>query len=122
MGTPDAQDPQAVLADAAAEMESLVVRLCRLLDPFPAFLGMTTIQAIELDPIPTPNPNRGCVVLTPDGAIAELDVTAIPGIVGVLEVDQVEQFTPLDLTTSEYLIYLTEAVRVLAAELIQRDG
>ncbi len=122
MATSDAQDPQTVLADVAVQMESLVVLLCRQLDPFPAFLGMTTIQAIELDPIPTPNPDLGCVVLTPDGAIAELDVTAIPGIVGVLEVDQVEQFTPLDLTTSEYLVYLTEAIRVLTAELGNRGG
>ncbi len=122
MAASDAQDPQVLLADAAVQMESLVVRLCRLLDPFPAFLDMATIQAIELDPIPMPNPDLGCVVLTPDGAIAELDVTAIPGIVGVLEVDQVEQFTPLDLTIGEYLIYLTEAVRVLTAELIRRDG
>lgn len=122
MATSDAQDPQVVLADTAVQMESLVVRLCRLLDPFPAFLGMATIQAIELDPSPTPNPNLGCVVLTPDGAIAELDVTAIPGIVGVLEVDQVEQFTPLDLTTGEYLVYLTEAIRVLTAELGSRGG
>ena len=122
MATSDAQDSQTVLADAAVQMESLVVRLCRQLDPFPAFLGMATIQAIELDPTPTPNPNLGCVVLTPDGGIAELDVTAIPGIVGVLEVDQVEQFTPLDLNTSEYLVYLTEAIRVLAAELAGRGG
>ena len=122
MATSDAQDFQTVLADAALQMESLVVRLCRQLDPFPAFLGMATIQAIELDPTPAPNPNLGCVVLTPDGGIAELDVTAIPGIVGVLEVDQVEQFTPLDLNTSEYLVYLTEAIRVLAAELAGRGG
>ena len=122
MATSDAQYPQTVLADAVVQMESLVVRLCRQLDPFPDFLGMATIQAIELDPIPTPNPSLGCVVLTPDGAIAELDVTAIPGIVGVLEVDQVEQFTPLDLTTGEYLVYLAEAIRVLAAELGKRGG
>lgn len=122
MATSDAQDTQVALADTAVQIEYLVVRLCQQLDPFPAFLGMATIQAMELDPIPPPNPSLGCVVLTPDGAIAELDVTAIPGIVGVLEVDQVEQFTPLDLTASEYLIYLTEAIRVLAAELGRRAG
>ena len=122
MATSDGQDTQVVLADTVVQMESLVVRLCRQLDPFPAFLGMTTIQAIELDPIPAPNPNLGCVVLTPNGTIAELDVTAIPGIVGVLEVDQVEQFTPLDLTDSEYLVYLTEAIRVLVVELGRRAG
>ncbi len=122
MATSDGQDTQVALADTVVQMESLVARLCRQLDPFPAFLGMTTIQAIELDPIPAPNPNLGCVVLTPDGAIAELDVTAIPGIVGVLEVDQVEQFTPLDLADREYLVYLTEAIRVLVVELGRRAG
>ena len=40
--------------------------------------------------VDTSNADRGCVVVTPDALIAELDVTAIPGVVGVLEVDQVE--------------------------------
>lgn len=83
---------------------------------------MTTIQAIELDPTPAPVTDAGCVVLTPDGVIAELDVTVIPGVVGVLEVDQVEEFRPLELPVQARLIYLTEAVRVLAAEIARRDG
>ena len=121
MGTNDAQGPPAALVDAVAKLEPLVAHLCSQLDPFPAFLGMTTIQAMELDPVPPPNPDLGCVVLTPDGAIAELDVTAIPGIVGVLEVDQVEQFKLLDTTTDEYLVYLAEAVKVLTAEIVRRN-
>jgi hypothetical protein len=100
----------------------VVSELCRELQPFPAFLGMTTIQAVELDPIPAPLPDLGCVVITPDGEIAELDVAAIPGVIGVLEVDQVEEYRPLDLTAHERLIYLTEAVRVLAAEVAKRAG
>ncbi len=83
---------------------------------------MTTIQAIELDPTPVPLPDLGCVVLTPDGTIAELDVTAIPGVVGVLEVDQVEEFRVLDLPVQARLSYLTEAVRALAAEIAIRGG
>ena len=83
---------------------------------------MTTIQAIELDPTPAPLLDLGCVVVTPDGTIAELDVTAIPGVVGVLEVDQVEEFRPLDLPVLARLTYLTEAVRVLAAEIAKREG
>ena len=118
----DPPDIEATLVDAATQLEGLVTQLCRQFNPFPAFLGMATIQAVELDPQPNPNPDLGCVVLTPDGSIAQLDVTAIPGIVGVLEVDQVEQFSPLELTSSEYLIYLTEAVRVLTAELVRRRG
>ena len=110
------------LWQAAAGLEAIVADLCRRLQPFPSFLGMTTIQAIELDPMPAPLPGLGCVVLTPDGVIAELDVTAIPGIVGVLEVDQVEEFRPLELPAPARLTYLTEAVRVLAAEIASRDG
>ncbi len=107
---------------ASAGLEAIVAELCGRLRPFPAFLGMTTIQAIELDLNPPPLIDLGCVVVTPDGTIAELDVTAIPGVVGVLEVDQVEEFRPLDLPVQTRLTYLTEAVRVLAAEIVRRDG
>ena len=95
----------------------MVADLCGRLDPFPAFMGMTTIQAVELEPALNPRADRGCVVVTPDGMIAELDVTAIPGVVGVLEVDQVEEFKPLeDVSAEEYLMYLVSAVRLLSVE------
>ena len=115
-------DEQYALWQASAGLEAIVAELCGRLQPFPAFLGMTTIQAIELDPSPAPSLDLGCVVVTPDGTIAELSVTAIPGVVGVLEVDQVEEFRPLDLPVEARLTYLTEAVRVLAAEIVRRDG
>ena len=112
-----------VLAESVAKLETMLVELCRRLDPFPAFLGMNTIQAVELEPALLPPADRGCVVVTPDGAIAELDVTAIPGVVGVLEVDQVEEFKPLeDLSAEEYLVYLAAAVRALSEELRRRGG
>ncbi len=113
---------EATLAAAVARLEAIVADLCRQLEPFPAFLGMVTIQAIELEPAPAPRQDLGCVVVTPDGTIAELDIAAIPGVVGVLEVDQVEEFKPLDATTEEYLVYLTEAIRALFAELSRRTN
>ena len=113
---------QDALWQASAGLEDIVLELCRQLQPFPAFLGMATIQAIELDPAPAPLLDLGCVVVTPDGVIAELDVTAIPGVVGVLEVDQVEEFRPLDLPAPARLVYLTEAVRVLGAEIARRGS
>ena len=117
-----ASDSDTVLWETVAQLETMVSQLCRRLDPFPAFLGMTTIQALELEPNPAPAPDLGCVVVTPDGTIAELDVTAIPGVVGVLEVDQVEEFRPLELPVAPYLVYLTEAVRALAGEIEKRTG
>ena len=99
----------------------MLVNLCGRLNPFPAFMGMSTIQAVELEPALNPRADRGCVVVTPDGMIAELDVTAIPGVVGVLEVDQVEEFKPLDdLSAEEYLIYLIAAIKALRAEAARR--
>lgn len=110
------------LWEAVVALEGVVSALCNQLQPFPPFLGMTTIQALELDPNPSPIGDIGCVVVTPDGVIAELDVSAIPGVVGVLEVDQVEEFRPLELPAQARLVYLTEAVRVLAAEIDARSG
>ena len=109
------------LAETCGRLEGMVADLCGRLVPFPAFMGMATIQAVELEPALQPKIDRGCVVVTPDGTIAELDVTAIPGVVGVLEVDQVEEFKPLeDLSVEEYLIYLAAAVRALSDEARRR--
>ena len=111
------------LAEMCGRLEAMVSELCGRLTPFPAFMGMTTIQAVELEPALNPKTDRGCVVVTPDGMIAELDVTAIPGVVGVLEVDQVEEFKLLeDLLPEEYLIYLAAAVRALTEEARRRGG
>ena len=120
--TDSAAEAEAVLAEAAAKLQQTLGALCRQLDPFPAFLGMTTIQAVEIEPALLPTADRGCVVVTPDGSIAELDVAAIPGVVGVLEVDQVEEFKPLDLLPEERLIYLISAIRTLSAELRRRGS
>lgn len=119
----DSLSLDAVMAETTGKLETMLTDLCGRLDPFPAFMGMTTIQAVELEPALNPKTDRGCVVVTPDGLIAELDVTAIPGVVGVLEVDQVEEFKPLaDLSQEEYLIYLVAAVRALNADVARRGG
>ncbi len=121
MTTPTTVDD--LLAESIARLETALAELCARLDPFPAFLGMSTIQAVELEPALAPRTDRGCVVVTPDGMIAELDVAAIPGVVGVLEVDQVEEFKPLDdVTAEEYLVYLAAAIRALSEELRRRGG
>ncbi len=87
---------------------------------------MNTLQAIELE-LPAgslfqPPPELGCVVVLPDGEISELDLKMIPGAYGPADVDQVEQFTELDLPPEQYIAYATVAVQLLQEELGRRGG
>ena len=49
-GTKDIQgDGEAVLRDAAARLRELLAELAHNLRPFPAFLNMASVQAVELE-------------------------------------------------------------------------
>jgi hypothetical protein len=106
----------AVLAEAAAELAQILAEMASQLEPFPAFLNMTSVQAIELES----REDRGCLVVCPDGGIRRLELTAIPGVAGVADVDQVEQFQDLDLPPEEYIVYAAQAVKLLYGELRRR--
>ena len=90
------------------------------LRPFPPFMNMVSLQAIELQPPFHGFPDRGCVVVLPDGRICQLDLKVIPGMPGLSDVDQIEEFLELDLPTEEYILYATEAIRVLVREMDRR--
>jgi hypothetical protein len=109
-----------VLAEAAAELAQILAEMASQLDPFPAFLNMMSVQAIELEPGLESKEDRGCLVICPDGGIRRLDLTAIPGVPGVADVDQLEQFEELDLPPEEYIVYAVQAVELLYAELRRR--
>ena len=68
------------------------MKLAGRLRPFPAFMGMTSLQAIELEPPPDPRNQWGCVVVLPDGEICELELEVIPGPAGPTDVDQVDRY------------------------------
>ena len=110
----------AALEAAAAQLHGVLVELASRLDPFPPFLNMATIQAVELEPAFRPAEDRGCVVICPDGEIRQLELTALPGVAGVTDVEQVEQFRELELPLEEYIIYASSAIRALSAELWRR--
>ena len=82
---------------------------------------MVSLQAVELDPPVDPTPDRGCVVVLPDGEIVELDLTAVPSIRGVRDIDQVEEFRELELPPEEYILYASTAIRLLCQELRRRE-
>jgi hypothetical protein len=110
----------AILEEAAGQLRQVLVELASRLRPFPAFLNMVSIQAVEVEPPLKPTADRGCVVVCPDGEICQLDLMGIPGVAGVTDVEQVEEFQELDLPAEEYVIYAMEAIRALTEELRRR--
>ncbi len=112
----------AILEDTAGQLRQTLMELALRLRPFPSFLNMVSIQALELEPALRFSADRGCVVVCPDGEICQFDLMGIPGAAGVADVEQVEEFQELDLPAEEYIAYATEAIRVLTEELRRRGG
>ena len=113
---------ESVLHDAAARLQELLAALARSLRPFPTFLNMDSLQAVELEPPLAPTTDHGCVVVLPEGEICEMDLSLMPGIQGIMDIDQVERFTELELPDDEYIVYAATAIRLLSQELRRRGG
>ena len=106
-----------VLEEAAVRLHSILAELAGRVQPFPGFMGMTSLQAIELDPALNPDGDRGCVVVLPSGEICGLDLTVISGAGIESHVDYVEQFIELDLSPEEYIRYAVAATDALSRQL-----
>ena len=122
MNTQD-DSPGELVEQAAVRLHESVARLAARLRPFPAFLGMTSVQAIELEPpadITARNADLGCVVVLPDGEICELELEVIPGPMGPADVDQVERYRELDLPPEDYVYFAAAALRLISRELRRR--
>ena len=109
----------AAVGVAASQLQDLLSQLAARLQPFPSFWNMASVQAIELQPTQSTG-DRGCVVVCPDGQICELNLQSAPGIAGLTEVEQMEEFLPLPLPPLEYIIYASRAIEALAEELRRR--
>ncbi len=114
------ESPEALVAETASRMLVVVAELACRLRPFPSFLNMATVQAVELDPGPGIGPDRGCVVVLPGGEICELDLLLLPGIEGVRDFDSVDRMKELELEAEEYIGYAASAIRLLYEELRRR--
>ena len=109
-----------VLDEAMAGLAQILGEMASQLEPFPPFLNMISVQAIELEPELESREDRGCLVVCPDGGIRRLELTAIPGVAGVADVEQVEQLQDLDLPPKEYIAYAVQAVDLMYVELRRR--
>ncbi len=114
-------DPRALLEQTGSRLREVLIDLASRLRPFPAFMNMVSLQAIELEPFPGASAELGCVVVLPGGEISELDLRLLPGIEGVRDVDTVEGLTELDLAAEDYITYAASAIRLIYLELGNRS-
>ena len=114
-------DPRDLLEQTAVQLREVLADLASRLRPFPAFMNMVSLQAIELDPLPGASAELGCVVVLPEGEICELDLQLMPGVEGVRDVDTVEEMTELELAVEDYIGYASAAIRLIYRELEKRE-
>ena len=103
------------------EREKLLIELASALEPFPGFLGMDSIHAIELDP-DIRFPDRGCLVVTDEGLIKELSLDLIPGPTFSGGVDSKETFREVDIEGQEKDFYLGMAIQTLMNLVKEKSG
>lgn len=115
-------DPRAMLEQTAVQLREVLADLASRLRPFPSFMNMVSLQAIELEPVPGASADMGCVVVLPEGEICELDLQLMPGVEGVRDVDTVEELTELELAAEDYITYASAAIRQIFVELEKRGA
>ena len=112
--TPDdmLQQIQSVDSLNSDELLFLIEKIIGLIDVFPGFMGMDTIHAIELEPMPD-SPDRGCLVVTSSGVIQELTIDIVSGPSSLGGYDYTENIRDVELTAEELIWYRKEAIRLL---------
>ena len=127
-------DPLEYKAEADAALDRLAQRLQRLLqeaagrlDPFPPFPGAFFTHGIEIEAPGVDSPERGCVVLAPDGELYELemgqDVTALaldqtdPVALREERLKKLENLHPRD-----YVVYAYSALTRVVELLLERQA
>ena len=112
----------AVVERAANELKKLIKQLALAFDPFPGFMGLNTVQAIEVEPSGTVNTDLGCIVICPDGELREFVLQMVPGPIDVGGVDNIEQFKDIELSHGDFVAYAYAAVQQLTTLLEDKTG
>lgn len=124
MSAPDLAAADAVLARAADEMERLLHEAAQRLRPFPPFPGALFTYGVEAEASGVLDRNLGCIVVTEDGALKELqigmdDLPAFgpPDPVALRD----ERLIDVDLHPHDRLLFAYHGLRAISALLARRD-
>lgn len=116
----------AALERVAARLRELLHEAAPLLDPFPPFPGAFFSYGIEVDAPGLESPDRGCVVLAPDGELYEMrlghDIPAAEFDMADPVALRREELKPLDLHPRDYVVYAYEALRKVVELLLAARG
>ena len=101
------------LEKSKESLQEILKQLAIQIRPFPGFLNMNTIQAIEI-PVPKEFSDKyGCVVVLPNGDINEIILKTIPAPESLGEIDQTEEYVELDMPLIDSIIYCYSAITTL---------
>ena len=114
-----------VLERAASELEVLLKEASAALRPFPSFPNAFFTNAIECDPGPAGDPERGCVVVGEDGELYELEFGVDHEAVELTgSWDPVtarkEEKRPLTLHPRDYVVYAYSGLMAVTEALLER--
>ena len=102
------------LEKSKESLQDILKELASQIRPFPGFLNMQTIQAIEI-PVPKEYSDKyGCVVVLPNGEINEIILKTIPAPESLGEIDQTEEYFEIDMPIIERIVYLYNAIITLS--------
>ena len=118
-------DADAVLERAADRLRVLLHEAASRLDPFPPFPGAFFSYGIEVEAPGVDAPERGCVVLAPDGELYELKMGQEVPQFEFEMTDPValrqEELKPLELHPRDYVIYAYNALVQVVELLLERE-
>ena len=118
-------EADAVLERAVDRLRRLLVEAASRLDPFPPFPGAFFSYGIEIEAPGVESPERGCVVLAPDGELYELRMGQDMPAAALELTDPValrqEELKPLDLHPRDYVVYAYSALVKVVELLLERE-
>ena len=119
-------EADALLERTAGRLRRLLHEAAAALDPFPPFPGAFFSYGIEVEAPGAESPERGCVVLAPDGELYELEMRQDMTALALDESDPValrdERLQPLELHPRDYILYAYAALTKVVELLLERQG
>ena len=105
-------ETDSVLEGCARNLELVSENVANSLSVFPGFLNMETVQAIEIEPFKD-GPDRGCVVICPDGHLYEFVLEILSGPDSVGGYQHSDNLKELDLSNIEKIVYLERGIELM---------